>query len=69
MSLLIQKLYNLEQLNYADNNAMGSTKKSRKRTRNPEKHKAQEKKQKVQKGEERTTSTGKTIQKKYFAHK
>lgn len=42
------------------------TKKSRKRTRNPDKHKHIRQKQKVQSGEEHTTVSGKIIEKKIF---
>lgn len=45
---------------------MSGSKKSRKRTRNPKQHKAYGKKQKVQKGEEYTTNTGKVMKKKIF---
>lgn len=45
---------------------MGSANKSRKRTRNPTKHKTYVRKQKVQKGEQRTTKDGNIIEKKTF---
>lgn len=43
-----------------------SSKKTRKRTRNPTEHKASIKKQKVQRGEEYSTKTGKVIEGKTF---
>lgn len=45
---------------------MSGSKKSRKRTRNPKKHKAYVKKQKVQKGDEHTTNAGNVMEKKIF---
>lgn len=51
-------------MNFTDD--MNSSKKTRKRTRNPSKHKANEKKQKVQRGEQYTTNAGKLIEKKTF---
>lgn len=47
-------------------NEVSCSKTSRKRTRNPEKHKAILQKQKVQRGDEHTTISGTTIEKKIF---
>lgn len=52
-------------LNFTDNESTGS-KLSRKRTRNPTSHLAHIKKQKVQKGEEHQTSSGKIVKGKVF---